>query len=295
MPRRHVLAAALVAMVALTGCATQVTPRASAEIVETGVDCTTYSSWVVDDTVTDAPAAGEVPDGFAPTTAVRCGWSMETVDLDDGRYEAVLEETFAGDLTELLAALAEPNDTAGPFQACTADAEIVPDLWLVDRDGTGIRVSWPTDSCGKTKAATHDALADLDPVSDRLVPRRLIESREALELGCATTATMPAVFGPAVEGDPPVIGDRACVYTADVFGNGEFERVVPLSDDDRAAVLSGGSPTACAEPVTAFATFPLGDNLLSESTSAELDGCRRLIVGGIPISIVPSDLPGLQP
>jgi len=105
-----------------------------------------------------APKAGWVPEGFTPTTAVRCDVIADSGDPQGFSITAV---TFGGDLTPLLAALAEPDDDYDANVACTADLEIVPPLWLVDEAGQAINARYPVDVCGKTKPGVRDALAEL--------------------------------------------------------------------------------------------------------------------------------------
>jgi hypothetical protein len=105
--------------------------------------------------------AGSVPEGFVPVQVVRCGTDHTEVS---GAYRMLIrEEHLEGDFTALLAALAQPSDRANGNMACTADAEIVPALWLVNADGQAIHVLWPVDACGKTrgKPDTSKALAGL--------------------------------------------------------------------------------------------------------------------------------------
>ena len=70
-------------------------------------------------------------------------------------------ERLDGDLTALLAALAEPDDLTPIDTWCTADVEIVRPLWLEDPDGGVVPVHYPRNVCGKTKPAVHQALAGL--------------------------------------------------------------------------------------------------------------------------------------
>jgi hypothetical protein len=71
-------------------------------------------------------------------------------------------ERLEGDLADLLAALATPDDPVPTDVMCTADMEIVPALWLEDSAGRVVPVHYPRDVCGKTKPAVHDALDGLE-------------------------------------------------------------------------------------------------------------------------------------
>ncbi|MBX0301116.1 hypothetical protein K2F54_14165 [Cryobacterium sp. 1639] len=104
-----------------------------------------------------APRAGRVPEGFTPTTAVRCD---VLADLGDGQGFSVTAVTFAGDLAPLLAALAEPDDDDSNV-ACMENLELVPPLWLVDEAGRAIHAHYPRDACTQTKPGVRDALAEL--------------------------------------------------------------------------------------------------------------------------------------
>ncbi|ROS52581.1 hypothetical protein [Frigoribacterium sp. PhB24] len=177
--------------------------RPVAEVVDTAPDCTTSGADVAllppptsDDEAPARPGpprAGSVPEGFVPTSVVECGIvSMSTVERPDGLWSAVTERTLGGELDRLLAALAEPNGRRLPI--CTADMEIVADLWLVDASGASMRAARPVDGCGKTAGDTDGAVAALTVRSEREVPVQRIESRDALDAGCGTSATTPAFF-----------------------------------------------------------------------------------------------------
>ena len=113
-----------------------------------------------------APKAGRVPEGFTPTTAVRCD---VVADIDDGQEFSVTAVTFSGDLAPLLAALAEPDDDDDSTVACTENLELVPPLWLVDAAGRAIHAYYPEDACHKTKPAVRDALAELTVQESRML------------------------------------------------------------------------------------------------------------------------------
>lgn len=153
----------------------------------------------------DAPEAGRIPAGFTPTTAVRCDL-MASIDDAEGRWSGVSAVTFAGDLTPLLAALAEPDDGhwLGP---CTADMELVPPLWLVDAAGRAINAHYPRNGCGKTKPGVRDALSGLKVRETTTLKRTLVEPRAALDSGCAVEWKAPFGEGPSLSipstGSPP--------------------------------------------------------------------------------------------
>ncbi|EMY32701.1 hypothetical protein D477_018751 [Arthrobacter crystallopoietes BAB-32] len=137
------------------------------------------------------PEAGSVPAGFAPVAAVRCSASLETVEDAEGRWSAVREDRLTGDFDSLITALSQSSDEAGKNQLCTADLELVPELWLLDGQGRAIRAAWPRDACLKTKPGVHEALAGL-AVTDSAVHRLgLLEPRAALEADCPSRWKLP--------------------------------------------------------------------------------------------------------
>lgn len=156
----------------------------------------------------DAPEPGRVPAGFTPITAVRCDL-MASIDDAEGRWTGVTAATLEGDLTALLSALSEPDD--GPWPgACTADAEFVPPLWLVDATGRAINAHYPRNGCGKTKPGVRDALAGLSVRDVATLKRTLVEPRAALDSGCA--AEWKAPFGEgtslSIPSDGPLPGSE---------------------------------------------------------------------------------------
>lgn len=308
--------AALVAVLVTTGCAFDTTapPRPVAEVVEGAPDCAlSTDAWTVpEQTVPEQgaapsapppPPAGSVPDGFTPVSAVRCAWTTDAVDDADGRWSARLETTWTDGLDRLLAALAVPDESGGSGM-CTADMEIVPDLWLTSADGRSMRAAWPTTSCGKTQPGTHDVLAALPVEAERLVRVALVESRAALDAGCSTRASLPWMQGgrvvteiegldpddvvpggsdeatsvPAVPAEPlppPALPDpadlgRACVYAVDP----------PLAEPGQPTDGTSGTGSAAAPgmPTTSVTTgtftrvVPLGDG----------DGARLVVAAGQP-------------
>lgn len=137
----------------------------------------------------DAPPAGRVPAGFVPITAVRCDEGGQVEDAA-GQWSAVTAVALSGDLEPLLAALAEPDDRSGAGP-CTADAEIIPALWLVDGAGRALHAHHPRDRCGKTKAGVRAALAGLSVRETTIEKQTLLVPRAALDSGCAVTAIVP--------------------------------------------------------------------------------------------------------
>lgn len=125
---------------------------------------------------------GSVPEGFVTAGVVRCrldGYFSagpdEATPAEPGAKQPsrpvpahiIIEEHLGGDVKPLLAALATPSDKARGNIACTADMELVPALWLLDRSGRAVHVQWPTDTCGTTrdKPGTSAALAQLTVTS----------------------------------------------------------------------------------------------------------------------------------
>lgn len=149
-------------------------PPAADAPIQDAVDCRSEpsSAMMFDPSATpdpSIPVPGRVPADFEASAALLCvvDWpAMEEVDLPPtgkGELELTVQvERLEGDLTELLAALAEPDDAVPTDVMCTADLEIVPALWLEDSADRVVPVHYPRDVCGKTKPAVHDALDDLE-------------------------------------------------------------------------------------------------------------------------------------
>ena len=216
MPRSIRVAGVVVAIVAamvLTGCAGPgVFPGGSpgggapAELVR-GADCLAPNlnsePTFPGETPTanpdhpDAPAPGEVPEGFTPVSLVRCSFFGGFED-EQGRWSAVTVETLTGDFGRLVTALAEPDDQPGINQACTLDMELLPTLWLQNAAGEAMRVAWPATACGKSKPATHEVVATFTVTAIETIPVTLLHSREAIDAGCAMQASVPWGAGAAV-------------------------------------------------------------------------------------------------
>ncbi|MGC5165475.1 hypothetical protein [Luteimicrobium sp. DT211] len=242
------------------------------------------------------PTPGRVPGGFVAVAAVECP-AMPTVTDADGVWSAVERVRYAGDLAPLLAALAEPDDrppAAG--LACTADAEIVPPLWLVDADGHAVLTYWPVDACHKTKGAVRAALADLTVESRKTTKVALLTPRAALDADCETgwklqPPTSHATSAPPTAAGIAVDAVRVCRYDVDPdqaidtgdgthVPMGTFASGGELRGDDVARVLAlpGEGPLAppCRTDPTQFAVvLPVVGDDTGSPVWVELDGCRR--------------------
>ncbi|TFD85990.1 hypothetical protein [Cryobacterium serini] len=207
-PVRFALAAAATLALLLSGCAglpgyPAATGTPVAQLVA-GIDCQApnlNSNWMVfpegvptqtDLTAAhpDAPEPGTVPADFEPVAAHVCTFKGSVVD-DQGRWAAVTVETRGGDFGPLLSALALPSDQAGFNQACTADMEFVPELWLENATGEAMRAAWPRTACGKTKRATWTALDQLELTDTVKLPLVLEITRPALDAGCVMSTGTP--------------------------------------------------------------------------------------------------------
>lgn len=143
------------------GTVSHYTPAPAA--LQEKVDCLAPPEWN-DGSEASLPASdlrGSVPEGFVPVRVVRC--QQDFLEQAGVHSRVVRQEQLEGDYSALLAALAQPSDRANGNMACTADAEILPALWLVNADGQAIHVVWPSDACGKArgKPDTAKALAAL--------------------------------------------------------------------------------------------------------------------------------------
>ncbi len=157
----------------LTGCTLQAPPGPQA-LPQERIDCRSEPGSMPPGSEMTAPnppipVPGRVPAGFEASAALRC--ALEFADIgDEGDARDAMEiswrvERFEGDLAPLLAALAAPDDVPPPDQACTADMELVPALWLEGRDGVVVPVRYPRDGCGKTKPGVRNALDALEVTS----------------------------------------------------------------------------------------------------------------------------------
>lgn len=170
------ITASFVAVFAVAGCAQHAPPGREAEPRQRvdwaeprqRVDCRSEPTSLppIPEATTPDPAIpqpGRVPPGFEASAALRCTVEFGEPPASDGEAGFSWRiERFEGDLAPLLAALAAPDDGAPLHQACTADMELVPPLWLEGRGGDVIPVHYPRDSCGKTKPAVRDALEALE-------------------------------------------------------------------------------------------------------------------------------------
>ena len=132
-PRRHprafAVAAGIAGLIALasSGCASNApSARRLGPVAQPAaeIDCRTEGTWMLPDAAATPdpaiPVPGRVPDGFEPAAALRCTSLAPGVEgtapVDDHQPDelVVQVERFEGDLTPLVAALAEPDDRYPP-------------------------------------------------------------------------------------------------------------------------------------------------------------------------------------
>ena len=329
--------AALVVLLATAGCAPDTTapPRPVAEVVEGPPDCSlSTDAWIVPEpgaapSAPPPPLAGSVPDGFTPVSAVRCAWTTDSVDDDEGRWSARLETTWTDGLDQVLAALAVPDETGGSG-VCTADMEIVPDLWLASADGRSMRAAWPVTSCGKTLPGTHDVLESLPVEDERLVRVSLVQGRAALDAGCSTSASLPWLLGSGttteieglepddvVPGDaggstsgpalpaqplaPPALPDpsdldRACVYAVDPPLPEPSSPADDVLGDGSGSAAAPGTPTKSVRSGSFTRVVPLaegvGSRLVLAAGQASTPGLERCPATATSFVTFPDHAPG---
>jgi hypothetical protein len=264
----------------------------------------------------EAPAAGTVPDGFAPVAVYRCG-PFATRELDGGAvWSGTLVERFEGDLAPFLSAIGAPSDPRW-FGACAASMVIAPDVWAEDEDGRFVRLSYPSTGCSQPKLdAVDEQFARLALADEVFTPLSLLSTPEAVAAGCETRASVTVLniltsgaetlrSQPAdgesvatIPDDSPVLraaadveGLRACVYASDttvggvrmVGDEGIFAGVLHLDAAEAAAALAEVSGAAeasahCSEVASRFVVAqPLGARSGAEGFTVELDGCRRVV------------------
>lgn len=310
-----VLALGLVA-----GCAGQPAAPVPPAATTTGVNCSSGD--------TSDPAPGRVPDGFDPVDVYRCN-THAIIEDAEGRWSAIEIEHLTGDLRPLLEALATPDD-APSGGACPAMAELVRELWLVDASGSAINVHYPRTACGFTKSAANAALELLTVVDTRHEKLRLVESRAAMDAGCATVAG-PLTLATGVPPDGVVLegvtpGDRE-ISSAPAYGGStpgadqidalrvcRYEREATASESRASveatfvgagelrgeqvrlvlAAAAAGKPVAvsCAAESTRFAVLlPVRAGVVvGPAITVELDGCRRISSLGTQARLAPEEV-----
>jgi hypothetical protein len=317
------VAAAVMAFGLVAGCASQpVAPVPPAAITD-AVNCSSGDA--------SDPVAGRVPDGFIPVDVYRCNTHAMIEDAQ-GRWSAIEVEHLTGDLRPLLEALATPDD-ARTGGVCPAMAELVRELWLADVSGNAIRVHYPRTACGFTKPAVNAALELLTVVDTRKDKLRVVESRAAMDAGCATLASplrlvtgtppdgivleggipgdrgissVPA-YGGSIPGADEIDVLRVCRYERDAAASadqaaleGTFVGAGELRGEQVRLVLAAAAAgTTAAEPCTTEAKrftvlLPVrAEVVVAPAITVELDGCRRISSLGTLPRVAPAEVLGL--
>lgn len=145
------------AALTMAGCDSPNRPPPAA--IQEKVDCPASVSpgWLeLEASTSTANLRGSVPEGFVPVDVITCSQDYKVAG---GVPQALVKQQhLEGDYTALLAALAQPSSRGGS-EPCTADMEIMPGLWLVNAAGKAVKVTWPTDGCGKTRGRPDTAKA----------------------------------------------------------------------------------------------------------------------------------------
>ncbi|MCC2318963.1 hypothetical protein [Cellulomonas chengniuliangii] len=193
-PRRRIAAQTSIAAaaIALSGCTSAAVGSAPAP-AETAIaaDCLAPQvvqslGLVLDPSATatphpDVPAAGSVPEGFAPSAAIQC-LAGETLTDVVGVWDAVTVRRLEGDLAGLVDALARPSMSPNPSGcADSPGADPVGEVWLIDAMGRAIRAAVPLDGCGRGRPEVAAVIDRLDEVEATHYPVRLSRARLATD------------------------------------------------------------------------------------------------------------------
>lgn len=303
--RRTATALALSAAVALSACG-QVQagqPRSSASGTPTPVAAVCPA---------DAAPGGNdeslvpLPDSVTPVGVLECDPQTRLVP-GDGEWSVMVERRATTGIEAFVAALREPSSDRPNGLACTMELRLVTWFALLDAQGRALRVSVPTDTCGKPQQAAMAALEALrlTTVSETRIRRlrtsaQVASAAAAEALGCGTPWKDEIALGVGGEGltatAPPVppAGEPVlvCRYASDSRAAdpvGEFLSGTRLGTVASASVrelLAGAAPAApCSTPHTRFATVWLSPVAV---VAVELDGCERALVGSALLQAPPS-------
>jgi hypothetical protein len=253
-----------------------------------------------------APAAGLVPDGFDPIAVIRCD-SDATEEDEAGIWAGTAIVRLDGDVSAFVAAMSSPSDpvSIGP---CTADAVFVPDVWLASADHRYVRLSYPSTGCGKPKIDVDAELAGLREVGREFARIALVESRGAMDAGCATRAGVLRLAGTDDLVAPPSGGDASAPAPVDSGGVVELipseSPPLPRPDDVdgiRICAYESAPPARDAVP------SPVGDGglfvgavtrdadtartalALAASAQPASPGCRLIATRFVTATFLPED------
>jgi hypothetical protein len=225
------------------------------------------------------------------TSVVRC----ETVQRDYpglGQWDVQLAEVADAGFQQLVVELRKPSapSTDGP---CPAIGYVIPAFMLLAADGTVLRPTVPTGTCGQPSAAAMTELNGLPFEAVDAVRVRQIASPTAVESGCAQQAKdMPAIVGASNREASGRVADlasspslvRLCLYRIEPVtaqtSAGELVAGRTLTGDLAAEIagetgdLTHPLPAGCADAAR-FVTISFGPNM-QWGAAVELDGCHRI-------------------
>jgi hypothetical protein len=240
-------------------------------------------------TAEDAAALPRLGGDFTPDAVVICG--QEAQRSVGGGEDLMATERRSNDVAALVTALRLPDEPE-TVTACTADAELLPWLALVDADGRWVRPDIPVGRCGKSRPEVREALGALSLTTVASWKVAVLVSAEAAAAGCSqgwkaelSLATEENLTRRGVLPEPFPAGRqiRLCVFEVlkSDPGTGNFVHGTVLPVDRRTAIEHALKAAGSAEPCSARASrFAVLRATTGEDpgTYVELDGCHRIMV-----------------
>jgi len=225
MVRRAGLAAVLMVVAALAGCATPVETVGGPGTV--GLDDVPYGQSCDSDSPdlpeSSLPPEESLADGAHLTLATRCVFTTETVP-GDGEWSVRQDQQATSGLDALAAALRLPSGQPGGGAVCPAIGYVPIVITVTDDTGRSFRPAIPHEACGAPLKAATDAIAALPWTTTARTRVQQVRTELEVTSGCPG-AYKPVVAMAAAEalgpGTPSIVDttgreQRACRYEPDL-------------------------------------------------------------------------------
>lgn len=238
---------------------------------------------------------GTVPDDFVPVAALTCDPnSGRTLSVD--MIVTASAHRWEGDFSAAIPKLNAPSEGRRLLQGSCPVASLVrlPDLWLVDADGRGLRPSYPVDDCGFQRIGgltEIEGMAEVETIEYRFA----LSPPSAAKLHLCVAAVPEPTVGPAGVNTADLEGFTA-VYSVCDYRRGDegwvFDgaRHLDMSADAPAVEPVQSDCPGATRAVGALVTPMVGENVEPFSALVELDGCRRVLMDQRVAIAAPEDL-----
>ncbi|MDI9914598.1 hypothetical protein [Rhodococcus sp. IEGM 1379] len=284
--------ASVASLFAVAGCTSTIpercpvrTPAEIVEAAECAVPFTPEAVALTDRVSNLSPRPGAVPVNFHPVSAITCELQADSV-VAEGPTATFYEVRWTGNPTAALEALKAPSKVLdNTTRICPFSSEAsLPDLWLIDDKGRGMRASYPEDECGYNIPDGLGEVRALTESSRTARPVTLSASGLHGYTGCELDVSLPTPGLTPMDADALSVTARSiCHYSID----GSEVSFVESTRAHDVVLLRGIAllepASECSLPASRVSALSIevrgADGVDVEKTAVvEMDGCQRVLI-----------------